>query len=81
MLTGLQLRTLVGQGFVRVLENMSGILAVTPIQGKIRRHVLGFGGATGVNDVGFAVFYDNAVSHSSVSSEMRDRRAGEPLER
>src|SRR5882672_1299728 len=71
MLAGFKLRAHILQRLIHMFEDLFGILAIIAIGRKIRRDKLGFGGATGINDVRLPMFDRYAVSHSLVSSTVR----------
>ena len=77
MLADLELRADILQRFIHVLEDLLGILTVIAIGRKIRCHKLGFSGATGIDDVGLPMFDGYAVSHSLVSSTIREHVSGQ----
>ena len=71
MLAYLKLRAYVLQRLIHVFEDLLGILAIIAIGRKIRRDELGFGGATGIDNVCLPMFDSYAVSHSLISSTVR----------
>jgi len=68
MMAGLELRADVLQRLIHMFEDLFGILTIIAIGRKIRRHKLGFGGATGIDDVSLSMLDGYAISHSLVSS-------------
>ena len=77
MLADLELRADVLQHLIQVFEDLFGILTVIAIGRKIRRHKLGFGSATGIDDVGLPMFDGYAVSHALISSTIRAHVPGQ----
>lgn len=56
MLARFKLRADILQRLIHMFEDLFGILAIIAIGRKIRRDKLGFGGATGINDVRLPMF-------------------------
>ena len=77
MLADFELRADILQRLIHVFEDLFSILTVIAIGRKIRRHKLGFGGTTGINDVCLPMFDGYAVSHSLVSSTVRAHVPGQ----